>query len=84
MNTGFGDVTQVIQAFIPTRKAARKMQGVRCGMCGLGITAEDFAFVEMEMVEGMRTTHPIHRQCTSLLFELQEELLDAPAEDPVV
>jgi hypothetical protein len=51
-------------------------------MCGLGIVASDYALVEISTEFG-KVTRPIHQQCTSLLWDMAEEL-NATAEDSEV
>jgi hypothetical protein len=67
-------VTSVINAFRPGRAYRRRMAGIKCSMCGLGITAPDLALVTVELHGVRDETRPIHQQCTALLWDLQDQL----------
>lgn len=73
MTTNMNDVTKILSAFLPNRAYRRKMAGARCTVCGLGIVAVDLSLVEVE-VNGMPQTRPMHAQCTSLLWDMAEEV----------
>ena len=77
MSDNLSNVTDILSAFLPTRKYRRANAGARCTMCGLGIVAVDFALVEVESADSFGaqvSTRPIHTACTSLLWEEIERL----------
>lgn len=75
------DATDILSAFVPNRAFRRANAGANCGMCGLGITAPDFALVEIDTAAGA-TTRSLHKQCTSLLWEMVENLRRAEESPP--
>ena len=81
------DVVAIHGAFLPNRATRRQMAGARCHLCGLGIVAVDMCLVDVETANGFSQTRPIHKQCTSLLWDMvndaNEEANDW-AEDPGV
>ena len=84
MTTNLNDAIRIVSAFLPNRAYRRKMAGARCVLCGLGITAPDLGLVEIETASKPET-RPMHVQCTSLLWDMAEELNDTEddwAEDP--
>ena len=68
MAANMSDVTDILSAFLPTRKYRRANAGARCTLCGLGIVAVDFCLVEVESAERLET-RPIHTACTALLWD---------------
>ena len=72
MAANMSDVTDILTAFRPNRAYRRANAGARCTLCGLGIVAVDFCFVEVESTDefGSRiSTRPIHTACTALLWD---------------
>lgn len=67
-------VTRIISAFRPNRAYRRNVAGVRCTLCGLGVTAPDLALLEAEHDHVRVDTSAIHTQCTALLWDMAAEL----------
>lgn len=75
-------VTRILSAFRPNRAYRRNVAGVRCGLCGLGITAPDLALMEAEHDNVRVDTSPIHVQCTALLWDMAQEVNADGTEEP--